>query len=288
MEPITAEVDGCRVSELWSSGLASRTTVFELLKIARIEPVPRRIPGSQRPAAFLTGAQERMMRALIDRLKDGATLGQLRAEATTAIERAESRTVPDDPAPSEAPEPLPLVERLQAIEAAMRTGAPLTTADVRALLLEWPGAAVVQRGTPDELYENPIDTYVAGKIGSPHMNILKATLGPDLATLDTALGKLASTRQVKTGRAGEAALVGIRPSDLRPASAGEAAVPSRVHLIEPLGDVTVVSVEAAGETLRLVLPEQSASHMKPGDELPIAIDPNKSHIFRAASGQVMA
>ena len=148
--------------------------------------------------------------------------------------------------------------------------------------------AVVQRGTPDELYENPIDTYVAGKIGSPHMNMLKAVLGPDLATLDTALGKLASARRVKTGHAGEAALVGIRPSDLRPAAAGEAAVPSRVHLIEPLGDVTVVSVEAAGETLRMVLPEQSASHMKPGDEVPIAIDPNKIHIFRAASGQVMA
>ena len=29
-------------------------------------------------------------------------------------------------------------------------------------------------GTPDELYERPIDTYVAGKIGSPHMNMFKA------------------------------------------------------------------------------------------------------------------
>ena len=71
------------------------------------------------------------------------------------------------------------------------------------------------------------------------------------------------------------------------AVAGEAAVHSRVHLIEPLGDVTVVSVEAGGETLRMVLPEQSASGMKPGDEVPIAIDLNKIHIFRAASGQVM-
>jgi multiple sugar transport system ATP-binding protein len=60
-----------------------------------------------------------------------------------------------------------------------------------------------------------------------------------------------------------------------------------LHLIEPLGDVTVVSVEAGGETLRRVLPEQSASGMKPGDEVPIAIDLNKIHIFRAASGQVM-
>ena len=147
--------------------------------------------------------------------------------------------------------------------------------------------AVVQRGTPDELYEQPIDTYVAGKIGSPHMNMVKATLAADLSSLDTALGKLLSGRKLHSGNAGEAALVGIRPSDLRPAAAGEASVASRVHLIEPLGDVTVVSVEAGGETLRMVLPEQSAAGLRPGDAVPIAIDTNKIHIFRAASGQVM-
>ncbi len=87
------------------------------------------------------------MRSLIARLRDGASLGQLRAEAATAIERIESRTVPDDPAPpTDAGEPLPLIERLQGIEAALATGAPLTTADVRALLLVWPGTALVCRG----------------------------------------------------------------------------------------------------------------------------------------------
>ena len=45
--------------------------------------------------------------------------------------------------------------------------------------------------------------------------------------------------------------------------------------------------QAAGETLRMVVPEASATAMKPGDDVPIVIDPNKIHIFRAASGQVM-
>ncbi len=89
--------------------------------------------------------------------------------------------------------------------------------------------AVVQRGTPDELYEQPIDTYVAGKIGSPHMNMIRATLGADLASLDTPLGRIHSTRKVMTGNPGEAALVGIRPSDLRPAAGAEAAM-SRWYL----------------------------------------------------------
>lgn len=147
--------------------------------------------------------------------------------------------------------------------------------------------AVVQRGTPDELYEQPLDTYVAGKIGSPHMNMIKATLGVDMSTFDTPLGKLQPTRKVKSASSGDAALLGIRPNDLRIAGQGDAFIRSTIHLIEPLGDVTVVSVEAGGETLRIVLPEASATSMKPGDAVPIAIDASKIHIFRAASGQAM-
>ena len=49
--------------------------------------------------------------------------------------------------------------------------------------------AVVQRGTPEELYERPVNTYVAGKIGSPHMNMLKATVARDAKSFDTSLGQ---------------------------------------------------------------------------------------------------
>ena len=49
--------------------------------------------------------------------------------------------------------------------------------------------AVVQRGTPEELYERPANTYVAGKIGSPHMNMLQAKVGKDAKTFETPLGQ---------------------------------------------------------------------------------------------------
>ena len=122
---------------------------------------------------------------------------------------------------------------------------------------------------------------VMGKQGDGTIGVIGTNSGAAGANI------LGITSALASGNAGEAALVGIRPSDLRPAAAGEAAVSSRVHLIEPLGDVTVVSVEAGGETLRMVLPEQGASGMKPGDTVPITIDLSKIHIFRAASGQVM-
>jgi multiple sugar transport system ATP-binding protein len=148
--------------------------------------------------------------------------------------------------------------------------------------------AVVQIGTPDELYEQPRDLYVAGKIGSPHMNLIKGTLAGDGAGLESSIGALHFARKLSSMETGGAAVVGIRPSDLRFAARGETGVAANIVMLEPLGDVTVVSVEAGGETLRMVLPESTASSLQPGQQTSVVLDPNKFHIFRASSGQVIA
>ncbi len=148
--------------------------------------------------------------------------------------------------------------------------------------------AVVQRGTPDELYDFPADTYVAGKIGSPHMNLIKAQAAKDRSTFATSLGPLNAHRKVTSAETGEATLLGIRPSDIRVAAKGEVSIESTVQLLEPLGDVTIVSVVAGDETLRIVLPESGAIALRPGQTLPIHLDPNKFHIFRASTGQALA
>ena len=144
--------------------------------------------------------------------------------------------------------------------------------------------AVVQRGTPDELYESPINTYVAGKIGSPHMNMVAATVSKDGKSFATPLGTLAAIRNLKIV-AGEKALIGIRPHDIEFGATAKSAIKSKIRMLEPLGDVTVVSVEAQGEMLRVVLPESRATSLKPGDAANIGIDPKKLHVFRASSGQ---
>jgi multiple sugar transport system ATP-binding protein len=144
--------------------------------------------------------------------------------------------------------------------------------------------AVVQLGTPDELYDTPRNTYVAGKIGSPHMNMLDASVSSDGTSIDSSLGRMA-TQSILKAAAGSKALLGIRPSDITLAAIG--GIASRIHMLEPLGDVTVVSVEANGNTLRMVLPESKALGMKPGDATSIHIDPDKIHLFRADSGDAI-
>lgn len=146
--------------------------------------------------------------------------------------------------------------------------------------------AVVQRGTPDELYLSPANLYVATKIGSPHMNLIEAVERSEAASFDTPLGIVGADSR-GTANPSSKRILGIRPNDIRLAKNGDRALPATVHLIEPLGDVTIVSVEANGQTLRIVLPEQQAIGMNLGDSAPIVIDPSKIHIFEAATGEAI-
>ena len=148
--------------------------------------------------------------------------------------------------------------------------------------------AVVQIGTPDELYEMPCDLYVAGKIGSPHMNMIKGKLARDGTAFESPVGFLPLARKLSTAEAGGAAVVGIRPSDIRFAAGGEKGFAASIAMLEPLGDVTLVSLDAGGETLRMMLPESVASRLQPGQPASVILDPTKFHVFRASSGQAIA
>ena len=77
--------------------------------------------------------------------------------------------------------------------------------------------AVVQRGTPDELYETPADLYVATKIGSPHMNLIEARSAQRHGDRKHALCIIAAAeaRGRRCGRVQPECILGIRPCDIR-------------------------------------------------------------------------
>ena len=81
--------------------------------------------------------------------------------------------------------------------------------------------------------------------------------------------------------------MGVRPSDIKLATGNEPHISSKVQLIEPLGDITVVSVNASGSTLRMVLSESSALGVQPGHELPLNISPDSVHVFSKEDGAAL-
>jgi multiple sugar transport system ATP-binding protein len=92
-------------------------------------------------------------------------------------------------------------------------------------------------------------------------------------------------------------LFGIRPHDLMPATGpdGEAGggplfapgFRARVHLTEPLGDMTVIDVEAEGTVLKVALPEEQALAYRVGDELALRLSLADAHLFHQDSGAAL-
>ena len=90
---------------------------------------------------------------------------------------------------------------------------------------------LLQLGTPREIYENPSSRYVAGRLGTPQINFLPATLLPEIAMpagTDT---------------------VGIRTEHLHITAVNGGGIVGRVHRVEHLGDQNHVYLEYRGETL---------------------------------------
>jgi multiple sugar transport system ATP-binding protein len=81
-------------------------------------------------------------------------------------------------------------------------------------------------------------------------------------------------------------LFGFRPHDLAPAQ-GDARGPrfgARVHLTEPLGDVTVLDLAAQGAAFKMVLPEERALSYREGDEVELELAVGETHLFAVDTG----
>jgi multiple sugar transport system ATP-binding protein len=153
---------------------------------------------------------------------------------------------------------------------------------------------VVQVGTPDELYDRPKDRFVGALVGSPKMNLVPAASAGGGGALRLPFAEVAGGPWAPALRefpAGTDLLFGFRPHDVRPSRGGEASssaygprFTARVHLTEPLGDVTVLDMEARGAAFRMVLPEERAIGYRPGDELELELGVAESHLFAVDTG----
>ena len=106
---------------------------------------------------------------------------------------------------------------------------------------------VQQIGAPQELYDNPINTFVAGFIGTPQMNFFDGHITPDGTitfannqTVKLSKEALANFDEKKIGQ-GLDIIMGIRPGDLKVLDAeSDMSVTARVEVIEALGNETII------------------------------------------------
>ena len=137
----------------------------------------------------------------------------------------------------------------------------------------------VQLATPIEVFNRPANTYVAGFIGAPAMNLLPAILshGGTAATLAIGLTIVFADGR-RAGADGRKIVIGIRPEHLELDPNG---LVLPVDLVEPLGSETVVIGKLDDGTMMTIkLPGAGVSDAF----LRVALPPRHVHVFDAASG----
>jgi multiple sugar transport system ATP-binding protein len=138
-----------------------------------------------------------------------------------------------------------------------------------------------QVGPPPELYERPVNKFVAAFIGSPAMNFAMAraedgTLKLGRATLNLT-GRHAKAASERKGRDLE---IGFRPEDLEIANGtGDRGVrfPAKVEVVEYLGNQELLHADAEGNEIVALVP--SDRQVKVGDNVEFTIPTEKLHLF---------
>ncbi|CAI9399208.1 sn-glycerol-3-phosphate import ATP-binding protein UgpC [Pleomorphomonas sp. T1.2MG-36] len=140
---------------------------------------------------------------------------------------------------------------------------------------------VEQIGTPLELYDRPVNRFVAGFIGSPAMNFIRGTLQAGQAGLKIASGAVMAVGAYPSEFAGREVEVGIRPEHIQIAAA--AGFDAQVEVVEPTGSETHVVIDAGGEKLVALIRRRMSISV--GDRLPVVFEDGQAHLFDADSGQ---
>ncbi|HEY7068486.1 MAG TPA: sn-glycerol-3-phosphate ABC transporter ATP-binding protein UgpC [Acidimicrobiales bacterium] len=166
-----------------------------------------------------------------------------------------------------------------------------------------------QVDTPQRLYDEPVNQFVATFIGSPAMNLLAGTVSDGGRALRVGGQRLALDEAVVAAHPalgsldGQPVAVGIRPESFsdEPGAPAERVIEATVDLVESLGAETVVHVvlteppEAdpdASDPWQQVLARRGRGVVRlaariglaPGDVVKLAVDTSRVHLFDATTG----
>ena len=133
---------------------------------------------------------------------------------------------------------------------------------------------VQQIGSPTEIYDYPANTFVAGFIGSPAMNLISGEIADSRFSAQyTAIDNL-------TAAQGEVTL-GFRAEDAEVVQGG-GQITAPIYALELLGDATMVSIRIDGALVSIKADKYYQAEI--GDTVSIRIPSERCHLFDAKTG----
>ncbi|MHA3980785.1 ABC transporter ATP-binding protein [Halovulum sp. GXIMD14794] len=138
---------------------------------------------------------------------------------------------------------------------------------------------IEQVGAPLELYQRPVNRFVAGFIGSPTMNFFDALVTSGGIRLTGHPECTLSLPQAARLDDGARVTLGIRPEHFAPGPLPTGNLTLSVDVVERLGATSYAYAETRGEAPVIVARPEDAGNDAPGDSITVGIRPDRAHLF---------
>jgi multiple sugar transport system ATP-binding protein len=138
---------------------------------------------------------------------------------------------------------------------------------------------IEQAGAPLAVYDRPANTFVAGFIGSPAMNMLDGRIRHTDAGIVAETEGAALALPPSDLEDGRLVTVGVRPEHL---TLGRAGLTGTVAVVEPTGSETHIVTRIGGQDIVAQFRERQS--FRPGDPITLTPDPAHLHVFDKATG----
>lgn len=166
----------------------------------------------------------------------------------------------------------------------------VTMADKMAVMS---GGLLQQYDAPAIVYNHPVNTFVAGFVGSPAMNLLPAAVEVDggatwLRNTDLWAYPLDAERAaIARSASTESVIAGLRHNAIKLRTTDhEGAIPVRVYTVEPTGDLTFVHGYLGNMLIVASVPP--STHIKPDDVVWATFDLDQMHLFDGVTQNTVA
>ncbi len=151
-----------------------------------------------------------------------------------------------------------------------------------------------QVGSPQTLYDTPINRFVAGFIGSPSMNFVEVHMegsGEGARLVGPAEWSIPLPnryRDAATPRAGKTLVAGFRPEhlDIGEGGPGIGSFQARADVVEYLGNEELLHISAADQDVVAIV--GSEHRVRPGDIVKLVLPLDKLHLFDGETGLTLA
>ena len=136
---------------------------------------------------------------------------------------------------------------------------------------------IEQVGSPIDLYDNPVNRFVAGFIGSPAMNFIEVRESdtPDGTGLAAGPHRTALSGRRTAG----AAVIGVRPEHVELVGPEEGDFPATIEIVEKLGAESLVHLQFGGSDAPLTMRVSPERRLVAGEAVHVRLNRERMHFF---------